>query len=325
MFNECSAIRIRTPTRLHFSLIDLNGELGRVDGGLGVAIDKPNWVITIRRDSEWNAPSEISEIIENLKNRINIKGKYKIELESSVPAHVGLGSQTQLTLAIAHGLAILEDQKYTIPELASLVERGGTSGIGVAGYEQGGFILDAGHSRNEKSDFLPSHFSSAKPALVLSRLEVPEDWYFVVAIPDIGKGLHGNEEVRIFDEYCPIPREDVEKISHIILFQMLPALKENDIEQFGVGLTSLQNIGFKGIENQLQDEIVTKLQSFYLKNGATGTGLSSFGPATFCLIKSESAAKELKNQTKKFLEQSGHTGTVFFSRVDNSGAKIEKI
>ena len=39
----CSTLthRISTPSRLHFTLIDMNGEIGRIDGSLGLATQDP--------------------------------------------------------------------------------------------------------------------------------------------------------------------------------------------------------------------------------------------------------------------------------------------
>jgi beta-ribofuranosylaminobenzene 5'-phosphate synthase len=39
-------IKITTPCRLHITLIDMNGELGRVDGGAGLTLSSPNVKIT---------------------------------------------------------------------------------------------------------------------------------------------------------------------------------------------------------------------------------------------------------------------------------------
>jgi beta-ribofuranosylaminobenzene 5'-phosphate synthase len=203
-----------------------------------------------------------------------------------------------------------------------MVGRGGTSGIGVAAYEYGGFILDGGHSIIDKSEFLPSHFSSAKPAVLVHRINVPDDWYFVIAIPNVGQGKFGSEEVEIFKKYCPIPADEVNKLSRIILMQMLPAIIEDDIDNFGAGLNSIQNIGFKRIENQLQHEFIKRLQEFYLTSGATGTGLSSFGPATFSIIRSKSAAQKLANDTEKFIHENDIDGSVFYTSANNSGAQI---
>lgn len=322
MTKKINGVRIQTPARLHLSLIDLNGELGRIDGGIGVAIAKPNWIINISKHPTWKTPPGITEHLKKLQQSMQLTQNYKITIESELPEHVGLGSQTQLALALGHGLSILEGLNHTTYELASLVARGGTSGIGIAAYERGGFILDGGHSKKIKPDFLPSHFSNVKPAVLVNRLEVPKDWYFVVAIPDIGMGKYGTEEVKIFNKYCPIPSTDVEKLSRIILMQVLPSIIESDIEQFGSGLNKIQSIGFKRIENKLQNEFITQLQEFFLAQGATGTGLSSFGPATFSVIQSEAAARSLMKSAKKYLKQHGYAGTVFYTQANNKGAEV---
>jgi beta-ribofuranosylaminobenzene 5'-phosphate synthase len=322
MPDEITRVKLRTPARLHFSLIDLNGELGRIDGGIGVAIDNPNWIITVKKNSTWEIPQHISELIEKLKDKLDLTNNYKIDIESSLPSHVGLGSQTQLSLAVAHGLSILEQQEHSVSKLAAFVGRGGTSGIGVAAFEHGGFILDGGHTCEDKPDFLPSHFSNSKPAVLISRYNVPNDWYFIIAIPDTGKGKYGAAELEIFNKYCPISNQDVEKLSRIILMKMLPAIVEDDIVQFGKGLNDIQKIGFKSIENRLQYDFVKDLQQFFLDSGAVGSGLSSFGPATFCLIQSEKSAKELVEKTQDFFEKNGQTGEIFYTQANNDGVKI---
>ena len=42
-------VKVRTPSRLHTTLLDLNGKLGRVDGGVGMALEDPN--ITLEMES----------------------------------------------------------------------------------------------------------------------------------------------------------------------------------------------------------------------------------------------------------------------------------
>jgi len=39
-----TSLRITTPCRIHLSLIDENGYTGRVDGGIGLMLDRPNVV-----------------------------------------------------------------------------------------------------------------------------------------------------------------------------------------------------------------------------------------------------------------------------------------
>ena len=40
---------IRAPSRIHMSLIDLNGSYRRVDGGIGVALADPQFVLEIEK------------------------------------------------------------------------------------------------------------------------------------------------------------------------------------------------------------------------------------------------------------------------------------
>ena len=36
---------IKSPSRLHLTLIDMNGSYGRIDGGIGLTIKDPNFVL----------------------------------------------------------------------------------------------------------------------------------------------------------------------------------------------------------------------------------------------------------------------------------------
>ena len=40
---------ISTPARLHFGLIDMNGKIGRIDGGVGLALDSPHTLIEAKK------------------------------------------------------------------------------------------------------------------------------------------------------------------------------------------------------------------------------------------------------------------------------------
>jgi beta-ribofuranosylaminobenzene 5'-phosphate synthase len=42
-------VYVKTPARLHLGLIDLNGDIGRIYGGLGVALDHPNVILETQK------------------------------------------------------------------------------------------------------------------------------------------------------------------------------------------------------------------------------------------------------------------------------------
>ena len=81
----------------------------------------------------------------------------KLTFVSEIPMHCGFGSGTQLALGIAQAANVLYELGLDVQELATAVGRGGTSGIGVAAFDAGGFIVDGGHRFPEqKASFLPS-------------------------------------------------------------------------------------------------------------------------------------------------------------------------
>ena len=62
---------------------------------------------------------------------LNIDHGFKFTVDSAYPPHSGLGSGTQLSLAVAKLISTMNNQDIKAVELAKIVGRGGTSGIGV--------------------------------------------------------------------------------------------------------------------------------------------------------------------------------------------------
>ena len=40
-------VLVSMPARLHFGLIDMNGQLSRIDGGIGLALESPHTLIEV--------------------------------------------------------------------------------------------------------------------------------------------------------------------------------------------------------------------------------------------------------------------------------------
>lgn len=310
-------LKIKTPSRLHFTLIDMNASKGRVDGGIGLTLDNP--VI--------NITAEKSDIIEVTGTGEHIERMWKsaaallpegegirINIEKDYSSHIGLGSGTQAALAAGMAVNRLFDLGLSVYEIAVKVGRGGTSGIGVAAFETGGFILDGGHKFSEKMDFLPSAASRLPPAPVLLRRDFPE-WDIVVAIPE-QKGASMKNEVNIFQKECPVPLREVEELSHIILMQLLPSLVEEDIVTFGRGINTIQELGFKKREVELQ-KASAGLMQVLREGGAYGAGMSSFGPTVYAFGED---AGNLKKIACEFL---GENGQAFITKARNKGAIIK--
>jgi len=271
----------------------------------------------------------INEQASKIFQAFNISNKnFHFNLKRYFPSHVGLGSKTQLSLAIAVAITKLKNISNTsLKELTRLVNRGGTSGIGWRGFENGGFIIDAGHEfgkGKEKETFLPSSASKeANPALTILRHPIPEHWRFVLVIPNVKKGAYGDEEISIFQKHAPIPKGEVNEVSHQILMKILPGIIKKDLECFGEGLKRIQNIGFKKIEISLQHEIVKKTLAFFEEYGVKAFGMSSFGPSVIGIVESDDEANNLLKAVQ--LHLNGNGGHIYLCKPNNYGAKIEFI
>ncbi len=312
-------IEITTPSRLHFTLIDLNASLGRVDGGVGVALEYPRLRITAEKARETRITGASTSVKTRMEAVIKtLGGGVRLRVLEELPGHVGLGSGTQVSLAAAEAVNQLYNLGLTPVELAERTGRGGTSGIGVAAYTRGGFILDGGHRFQDKKSFSPSSASHAPPPPVLFQKEFP-DWKLLLVIPEF-KGASGSREVGIFQEHCPIPLGEVQAVSHIILLEMLPAIVERDLEALGDSINRIQRVGFKKLEIELQHPRVRGLMEALQEAGALGVGMSSFGPTVYAL---GWEPEELKKVAEEYLEANGVRGEVFLTEANWGGARIK--
>ncbi len=315
-------VKIVTPSRLHITLIDLNASMGRVDGGVGITLDEPSMQFSaeVADDVTVSGCEELALRVEESARAVIGKENFgiRIDIDKTFPFHVGLGSGTQASLASGMAVNVLYDLELSIREIAELVGRGGTSGIGVAGFQDGGFVLDGGHTFSDKSSFAPSSASAVvPPPPVLLRRDFP-DWDIVLAIPNL-RGSYDSEEVDIFQRECPIPIGEVQSVSHTILMKMLPALFEEDIVEFGRSINEIQRIGFKKREISLQHPLIGTLMEVMTQGGAYGVGMSSFGPVVYAVTDNP---KQIRDDLQNVFNDSSVSGEAIIVGARNEGARI---
>jgi len=314
-------IEITTPSRLHITLIDLNASIGRVDGGIGLTIEKPGIRITAEAADGITVTGD-SELADRMqRSAVAILPEscgVHIHIEHDSPSHVGLGSGTQAALAAGMAVNRLYDLDMSVRDIAIAVGRGGTSGIGVASFENGGFILDCGHRFSDKKAFKPSAASKSPPAPILFQQPFP-DWEIVLAIPD-AKGAHDAKEVDIFGKECPIPIREVQELSHIILMETLPGVVEGGIEAFGDSINRIQAVGFKKREIALQTPEIARIIEL-MQEKTCGAGMSSFGPVVYGITDSKRDATHAMHEVQEFLDETIR-GRCMIVHANNSGADV---
>ena len=317
-------VQVKTPSRLHLGLLDLDGGLGRVFGSIGIGVNYPNVILTMNRSERLVVHGDGSaickQVITRLRKKYDIKENVTLNLKHKIPEHVGLGSITQITLAVATSFAKIFHIKATINDLALVMARGSVSGIGTAIFQHGGIVIDGGKKIGKNK-------YTIKPNIppILFHHPFPEDWMFVVTIPDVKRGFTDKEEAHAFKRLPTMPPSDVGRICRLIIMKLLPSLMEHDIENFGDALTRIQSLvgkNFSPIQGGTYSSIeVKKCIESMTKLGAYGVGQSSWGPTSYGLVKGKRQAKSVQSSLQTLLDERVG-GQVFIVKGDNKGAQI---
>jgi beta-ribofuranosylaminobenzene 5'-phosphate synthase len=283
------SVTVVAPARLHMGFLDLGGSLGRKFGSIGVGINEIATRLTLVRSSRLIAEGPDAErAIAAAKKFARATGRAcpaAIHIEQTIPGHAGLGSGTQMGLAVGVGLARLYGLELGARDIAPIIERGARSGIGIAVFEQGGLVVDGG--RGERTVIPP----------VLSRLEMPEAWRFILILDERDQGLHGAAEIEAFCALPAFPAEEAARLCHWLLMRGLPAVAEGDLENFGAVIAELQrSVGDHFAPAQggrFTSENVRETLDYLASRGAVGIGQSSWGPTGFCLVENAGKAETL--------------------------------
>jgi predicted sugar kinase len=231
---------VETGARLHLGFLDLNGESGRRYGSIGVTLEHPRCVVEAGPAALGTPPlePEVAAILARLDLGRG-PGAIAVRVAEAIPPHAGFGSGTQLALSVALAASRAAGRSASIRELAQELGRGRRSGIGIAAFERGGLVIDAGH-RVDDAD--PAGIDAEEPPPVIFQHPLPDDWHFVLATPRAAPGLSGTAERQAFRDLPPMAGERVGRICRLALIQVAPAALTGDIRTFGAAVTEIQAI-----------------------------------------------------------------------------------
>jgi len=314
--SDAAPVLVEAPARLHFGVLDLRGDLGRRFGGIGAAVPVPSLLLEARRAPALAAEGPDADRALGFARRFaahhGLDARVHFCVHRTIPAHAGLGSGTQLALAVARATAELYGLPTDPAALARAVDRGRRSAIGTWTFAVGGFVLEGG--RRSDGDAV---------APLVARLPIPAAWHCVVAVPRGQPGLAGEEEAAAFGRLPPPPAREVERVAHLVLLQLLPALAEADLASFGSALAEVQRITggwFAPAQGGVfapgeTGELVERLREW----GAVGVGQSSWGPAVYGIAGDASASRALAERVRAII---GPGAAVYESGFSSVGARV---
>jgi beta-RFAP synthase len=291
-----AAILVTVPARLHLGFLDLNGGLGRQFGGIGLAISNFKTSLVIRCATQTNVSGPENERVRQYLHTMECSlGHYRghaVNVLQTAPAHAGLGSGTQLALAVASGIRRLHNLPLEIEEDALRLGRGGRSGIGIGLFHRGGLVVDGGHG------------SQSRVAPIVSHLRFPEHWRIIVVLDPHRGSIHGHDEASAFRALVPMPEIDAAQICRLVLMKALPGLAEQDIVSFGDAIEQLQILlgnYFAAAQGggRFSSPAVGSVLAALRAAGAHGIGQSSWGPTGFAFASSAEEAERLAQLATK--------------------------
>ena len=327
------SVTVRAPARLHLGFLDLNASIGRRFGSLGLAVDSHYTRLTVSSAEQVSISGgklsddtharllKISErFYQGPGRQLASTSRAAVRIDDLIPAHAGLGSGTQLALTLGTALARLHQLDISTTSLAQQLGRGQRSGIGIATFDQGGFIVDGGLKPQQMV-----------PPLLMHQA-FPADWRVVMIMDQHHQGIHGQHEKQAFRDLPVFPLSHAQAICHKTLMQLLPALAEQDIEQFGAAITDIQAlIGDHFAEAQggryTSPRIAACLRQAQ-QLGHKGIAQSSWGPTGCVFVSSAQQAQKLIGQLSDFIESDHPSAAIpqFISaQPDNRGAIIETV
>ncbi|SAK69723.1 hypothetical protein AWB77_02873 [Caballeronia fortuita] len=232
----------------------------------------------------------IERYIEQLEAALNTtktRSTLDIEIHETPRAHTGLGSGTQLALALGTAFARANGHDATTCDIARILARGARSGIGIHGFDHGGLIVDGGRdTRNVSTTNLPP---------LIARQPFPEAWRVLLIDDTSREGLHGDEEKRGLASLAPFPATLAAHLSHLVLMRVLPAVAEHDFDTYADAISDLQQtIGeyFAPVQGGVfaSPAVARALEAVAAEQKA-GIGQTSWGPVGFAFVASAQDAE----------------------------------
>ena len=340
------AVEVRTPARLHLGMLSFGQPTVRSFGGVGVMVDRPAVQVRLRRAERFLARGPLGERALEFAREcarawsLEPADACELEVVTAPRSHVGLGSGTQMALAVAAGMRHLfrtppspEDHERDIHpsdnewlfdtpdalELAKAVGRGRRSCVGIYGFSRGGLIIEAGR-------FVSSNDGGRQAELspMVSRVRLPSSWRCVIIIQRDSIGLHGEPEKAAFGALAPVPLEISAELSRLALMELLPAAVEARFAEFSAAVHRYGALAGKPFEQASAGlphaESTAHLIELLGELGVRGAAQSSWGPAVMACCESLAAAGALVEKLDELKLTQQYEPII--ARFDSQGAVL---
>lgn len=284
-------IEVRVPSRVSVGLVGMSQDGYRINGGIGWAVETPGMVTRAETSRTFQLVDQRSSklderelaallrVLEEAKISASLDSAMAIQITGNLLPHRGQGGGTALRLAALESLFMLNRREVSRAELVKLSVRGGTSGVGVRTYFDGGFVFDIGHKSADRPK--PSHaWVNPNQPLNVVRFDMPH-WQMGMCVPSWLPSITHAEESAFFASVLPISHHEVKDVLYHMIYGTLAAVAEDDLVTFTESIDAIQGTAWKAAEWARYGEELTQIAAELREAGARGIGMSSLGPTLY--------------------------------------------
>ncbi len=303
-------VRVRTGSRLHMGFLS-SSDGARPWAGIGLAVEDPAVEVSAMESTRQEVVAELehAEVVSMALERMGLKSApFRVEVNAP-RLHIGLGTTTQLTLAVCTAALRLLGRDHSPIEIARVTGRGRRSWVGIAAFTRGGFVVDLGRREEGWEHDLVT-------------LPFPGDWGVVLCVPRDAKGPDELQEGPSLEGFRLEPQQ-VRELRSSVLGKVVPGLVGRDFREFCGGVEEVQRIvgdAFSHVQGGRFSTHSLKAVDALASAGASGIGQSSWGPTVYGFFPSTEEASRRSGQIQ---EELGERWRVVVTRGRNRGAEVE--
>ena len=299
-------VEVRTPARFHLGMFSFGDPRVRSFGGTGVMLEEPGIDLVVTPAAAFTASGPHAERAVAFARHaaaafgLSADRAFHVEVRAAPRAHVGLGSGTQLALAVAaaiEGLAVRPargERSYDAAAalaLAAAAGRGRRSSVGAYGFAAGGLVVEAGRlgagKVSAEGDLSP----------LVGRSVLPAEWRGVLVVENGAEGLQGEAEREAFRTLAPVDPGVTAELARLVLLGLVPAALEGRFDAFAEAFGAygrLAGVPFAPASRRLPfhasiESLLARLASL----GFVGAAQSSWGPAVLACCRDAADADGL--------------------------------
>ncbi len=309
---------VETGGRVHLGFYRPCAAGGWVLGGLGVAVDGVGFRVSAERAEtlivEGCDVDRLRAAAEAAARSFGLSG-LRVRAEACIPRHVGLGSTTQLWLAVHAAAAVLAGR--SVEEAVRAAGRSRLSGVGVGVFLWGGLVADTGLRGGRPGTVAPMTWTP-----------LPRGWTILAVLPRV-EGWRveegAAEEAAVLQAVLHAPGRACGRAMEALVSKVYPGAASGDFNLFAEGLEDIEAATAAAFSGSQPGGAYccreTMLAAEELRRaGGRAVGQSSWGPLAYAWYPSPGEAGDAAELLKRRLPRGWR---LLLLRPRPRGARVE--